>query len=58
MLSRNSTIDYGVEAHNLNAHKTSAAHQEFTTRNLHGSAASTFHGSAAQNLHYVLLNRE
>ena len=50
MLSGNGTIDYNVEAHTLDAHKTSAARQESTTRNLHGSAASTFHGSAAQNL--------
>ena len=34
MLSGNGTIDYDVEAHNLDAHKTSAARQESTTRNL------------------------
>ena len=39
MLSGNGTIDYSVEAHTLDAHKTSAARQESTTRNLHGSAA-------------------
>ena len=39
MLSGNGTIDYDVEAHTLDAHKTSAARQESTTRNLHGSAA-------------------
>ena len=56
MLSRNGPIDYSVEAHTLDAHKTSAARQESTTRNLHGSAASTFHGSAAQNLYRDLQN--
>ena len=35
MLSGNGTIDYDVEAHTLDAHKTSAARQESTTRNLH-----------------------
>ncbi len=39
MFSGNGTIDYDVEAHTLDAHKTSAARQESTTRNLHGSAA-------------------
>ena len=34
MLSGNGTIDYSVEAHTLDAHKTSAARQEPTTRNL------------------------
>ena len=34
MLSENGTIDYDVEAHTLDAHKTSAARQESTTRNL------------------------
>ena len=34
MLSGNGTIDYDVEAHTLDAHKTSAARQESTTRNL------------------------
>ena len=34
MLSGNGTIDYSVEAHTLDAHKTSAARQESTTRNL------------------------
>ena len=37
MLSGNGTIDYSVEAHTLDAHKTSTAHQESTTRNIHGS---------------------
>ena len=35
MLSGNGTIDYDVEAHTLDDHKTSAARQESTTRNLH-----------------------
>ena len=35
MLSGNGTIDYSVEAHTLDAHKTSAARQESTTRNIH-----------------------
>ena len=35
MLSGNGTIDYDVEAHTLSAHKTSAARQESTSRNLH-----------------------
>ena len=39
MLSGNGTIDYDVEAHTLDAHETSAARQESTTKNLHGSAA-------------------
>ena len=34
MSSGNGTIDYDVEAHTLDAHKTSAARQESTTRNL------------------------
>ena len=34
MLSGNGTIDCDVEAHTLDAHKTSAARQESTTRNL------------------------
>ena len=51
MFSGNGIIDYDVEAHTLDAHKTSAARQESTTRNLHGSAASTFLGSTANNLH-------
>ena len=50
MLSGNGTIDYDVEAHTLAAHKTSAARQESTTRNLYGGTASTFHGSAVRNL--------
>ena len=33
MLSGNGTIDYSVEAHTLDAHKTSAARQESTTGN-------------------------
>ena len=37
MLSGNGTIDYDVEAHTLDAHKTSAARQESTTRNLQAS---------------------
>ena len=39
MLGGNDTIDYSVEAHTLDAHKTSTARQGSTTRNLHGSAA-------------------
>ena len=39
MLSGNGTIDYDVEAHTLDAHKTSAARQEFTMKNLHGGTA-------------------
>ena len=35
MLSGNGTIDYDVEVHTLDDHKTSAARQESTTRNLH-----------------------
>ena len=54
MLSGNDTIDYDVEAYTLDARKTSAACQESTTRNLHSSAAYTFHGSAARNLHFVM----
>ena len=38
-MSGNGTIDYSVDAHTLDAHKTSAARQESTTRNLNGSAA-------------------
>ena len=34
MLSRNGTIDYDVEAHTLDAQKTSTAYQESTTGNL------------------------
>ena len=37
MLSGNGTVDYDVEAHTLDAQKTSAARQESTTRNIHGS---------------------
>ena len=37
MLSGNGTIDYDVEAHTPDAHKTSAARQESTTRNLHNN---------------------
>ena len=39
MLSGNGTIDYSVEAHTLDAHKTSAARQESTTRNLQKGGA-------------------
>ena len=53
MLSDNDTIDYSVEAHTLDAHKTSAARQESTTRNLHGSITKNFHVSAAQNFHII-----
>ena len=42
MLSGNGTIDYDIEAHTLDAHKTSAVRQESTTRILHGSAAKNF----------------
>ena len=35
MLSGAGTVDYGVEVHFPNAHKTSAVRQEPTTRNLH-----------------------
>ena len=38
MFSGNGTIDYSVEAHTLDAHKTSAARQESTTRNLQDQA--------------------
>ena len=34
-MSGDGTVDYGVEAHFLNAHKTSAVRREPTTRNLH-----------------------
>ena len=34
MSSGNGTIDYDAEAHTLDAHKTSAARQESTTKNL------------------------
>ena len=34
MLSGNGTIDYSVEAHTLDTHKTSTAYQESTTGNL------------------------
>ena len=44
MLSGNGTIEYDAEAHTLDARKTSAARQESTTGNLHGSTATTFHG--------------
>ena len=37
MLSGNGTIDYDIGAHILDAHKTSAARQQSTTRNIHGS---------------------
>ena len=40
MLSGNSTIDYDIEAHTLDAQKTSTAHQEPTTRSLQKQAAS------------------
>ena len=52
MLSGNGTIDHDVEAYTLDAHKISAARQGPATRNLHGSAASTFYGGAAQNLQF------
>ena len=42
MLSGNGTIDYSVDAHTLDAHKTSAARQESTTRNIHGSITKNF----------------
>lgn len=42
--------DYDIEAHTLDAQKTSAVHQEFTTaRHLHGSTLSTSHDSFAKN---------
>ena len=56
MFSGNGTIDYSVEAHTLDTHKTSTAYQESTTGNLHGSTASTFHGSTAQNLQVQVPN--
>ena len=34
MLSGNGTIDYDIEAHTLDAHKTSAAHEESITGDL------------------------
>ena len=39
MLSGNGTIDYDIEAHTLDAHKTSAAHQVSTTRGFEKQAA-------------------
>ena len=39
MLSGNGTIDYDVEAHTFDAHETSVARQESTTRNIHGSVS-------------------
>ena len=55
MLSGNGTIDYDIEAHTLDAHKTSAARQESITRNLRGNDPSTLHGSVARHLHPKLL---
>ena len=43
MLSGNGTIDYDVEAHTPDAHRTSATRQESTTGNLHGSVAQDLH---------------
>ena len=50
MLSGNGTIDYSVEAHTLDAQKTSAAHQESTTRSLYGRAPARLHGSTEFNI--------
>ena len=50
MLSGNDTIDYDVEAHTLDAHKTSAVPQASTTRHLQDSTPSSLHGSTARNL--------
>ena len=41
MFSGNGTIDYDVEAHTLDDHKTSAARQESTTRNLQDQVVNT-----------------
>ena len=51
MLSGNGTIVYDVEAHTLDAHKTSAVRQESTTRNSPESTPSTLHDSTAHSFH-------
>ena len=56
MLSGNGTIDYDVEAHTFDAHKTSAARQESNTGNLYPFAVSTLNGGAAQNLHILVFS--
>ena len=48
MLSGNGTIDYDVEAHSLDANKTSTAPQESTTiGHLNSATPSTSHRNAA-----------
>ena len=54
MLSGNDTIDYNVEGYNLDAHKTSAARQESTTRNLQNRMSHLF--SKKGKTHIVLFN--
>ena len=56
MLSGNGTIDYDVEVHTLDDHKTSAARQESNTGNLYPFAISTLNGGAAQNLHILVFS--
>ena len=53
MLSGNGTIDYDIEAHTLDAQKTSAAHQGSTTRNLQQKVIKITR--LARSLDYVLL---
>ena len=43
MLSSNGTINYDIGAHTRDAQETSAARQESTTRNLHGSITKNLH---------------
>ena len=52
MLSGNGTIDYSVEAHTLDAQETSAARQESTTRNIHGSITKNFHWEVCCRVYY------
>ena len=52
MFGGNGTIDYSVEVHILDARKTSAARQEFTTRNSNDSTPSTLSDDTAYYLRY------
>lgn len=49
MFTGNSTIDYSIEVHTLDAHKTSAAPNMncYSSANCHGNTAENRHGSSA-----------
>ena len=50
MLSGNSIIEYDAEVDIPNAHKTSTAPQESTTRGLYGITPARLHGSTGFNI--------